>query len=321
MGNYLLRRVFQIPITLLGIIVFLFLLIHLAPGDPIIALAGEYGNEAYYSEMRAKFGLDRPVYEQLGVYLLALVRGDLGYSYVIGQPVAAIILSRLPTTLLLMGTAFLISSVSGIVMGVLAARKPDSPVDLSISIFSLVGYALPVFWLAQMMIFFLAGKLGWFPIYGLTSARERYTGFRLAVDVAHHLALPAAALAVQQVALVTRLTRAGMIDALAQPFATAVRAKGVSDRRLHLRHALRNALLPVVTVLGGRVGYLFTGAVLTETVFAWPGLGRLLLEATINRDYPILMGMFLMISGMVIVFNLLTDIIYVYIDPRIKYDR
>ena len=319
MSRYFLRRLLQVPPLLLGIVVLTFVLIHLAPGDPIVALAGEYGNEAYYAQMRAKFGLDKPLPEQLVIYLAALARGDLGYSYAIGQPVAKIILGRLPTTLLLMLTAFTLSTTGGILLGVLAARRPHSATDLSITTTALFGYALPVFWLAQMMIFFLAVQLDWFPVYGLRSVRERYTGWRLALDVAHHLALPATALAVHQVALISRLVRAGMLKALAQPYALAARAKGASQRRVLLWHALRNALLPIVTVLGGQVGFMFAGAVLTESVFAWPGLGRLLLEATYARDYPILLGLFLLISATVVLTNLVTDLVYAGLDPRIRY--
>lgn len=319
MTAYLIRRLLQVPLMLFGVVVFTFVLIHVAPGDPVITLGGEYGDAAYYAEMRAKFGLDRPVIEQLFIYLGQLARGDLGHSFITGQPVLQVILSRVPTTLLLMGTSVVFSTIVGVVLGVLAARRPFSTVDTFISVLALFGYALPVFWLAQMMIFFLAAKLGWFPIYGLTSARERYTGMRLALDIGHHLALPMAALAVQQLAVVTRLTRSGTIESLKQPYILAARAKGVPERRLLLRHSLRNALLPVVTVLGGRVGFLFAGALLTETVFAWPGLGLLLFNATRARDYPLLLGIFLLISTAVIFANLITDLWYVYLDPRIKY--
>lgn len=315
MSQYLLRRLLQIPPLLLGIVVFTFVLIHIVPGDPIVALAGEYGDEAYYAQMRAKFGLDRPLPEQLVIYLAALARGDLGHSYTVGQPVAQIILSRVPTTRLLMITARALSTTIGLGLGILAARRVLAATDTTITTLSLCGYALPVFWLGQMMIFLLAVQLGWFPTHGLTSARERYTGLRLALDIAHHLALPATALALHHVALVSRLTRIGILEALAQSCALAARAKGVSGRRMLFRHAL----LPVVTVLGGQVGFLFAGAVLTESVFAWPGLGRLLLEATFARDYPILLGMFLLISAMVLATNLITDLVYAWLDPRIRY--
>lgn len=319
MSRYFVRRLLQVPPLLLATVVFTFALIHLAPGDPIVALAGDYGNAAYYDQMRAKFGLDKPLPEQLVIYLAALVRGDLGYSYALGQPVAKVILSRLPTTLLLMLTAISLSTVAGVVLGVLAARRPYSAADFAITVLALCGYAVPVFWLAQMLIFLLAVQLDWFPIYGLWRVRERHTGLRLMLDMAHHLALPAIALAVHQVALITRLIRSGMLEALAQPYTLTARAKGVSQRRVLFHHALRNALLPVVTVLGGQVGFIFTGAVLTETVFAWPGLGRLLLEATYARDYPLLLGLFILISATVILTNLFTDLVYAGLDPRIRY--
>lgn len=319
MARYFFRRILQVPFMLLGIVVFTFTLTRLAPGNPVITLAGEYGDQAYYDQMHAKFGLDRPLPEQLAIYLVTLARGDLGYSYVMGQPALRVILSRVPATLLLMLTSFILSTTLGIFLGVLAARRSQTPTDASIVTFSLLGNAIPVFWLAQMMIFFLAARLGWFPIYGMTSARVQHTGFNLVVDIAHHLALPVAALTIQQLALITRLTRAGMLEAQAKPYTLAVRAKGATEPRLLFRHALRNALLPVVTILGGRIGFLFAGTVLTETVFAWPGLGRLLLEATLSRDYPILMGIFLLISLSVIIFNLITDFVYAFLDPRIKY--
>lgn len=316
---YLLRRLLQVPLLLLGVVIFTFMLIHIAPGDPIVALAGEYGNEAYYEEMRAKFGLDRPLAEQLALYLKNLAQGNLGYSYTFGQPVSQIIFGRLPTTLLLMGTALVLSTTLGIGLGVFAASRPDSALDMTITTLSLVGYAVPVFWIAQVMIYFLAVQGDWFPVHGLTSTRERYTGVRLALDVAHHLALPATALAIQQVALVTRLTRAEMLETIVQPFVMSARAKGLKERQVLIGHALRNALLPVVTIVGGRIGFLFAGAVLTETVFAWPGLGRLLLDATLARDYPVLMGLFILVATSVILANLVTDFIYATLDARIVY--
>jgi peptide/nickel transport system permease protein len=319
MTQYLLRRLLQVPPMLLGVILFTFFLIHAAPGDPIVALAGEYGNEAYYEQMRAKFGLDRSLPEQLVIYLGNVVRGDLGYSYRSGRPVLQVIGSRVPATLLLMSTAFVLATTLGIGLGVLAAQRPYTLTDTTITTFSLVGYALPVFWLAQMMIFFLALRTGWFPTHGMTNAREQYEGWQWVVDVGHHLALPAAALAVQQVALVSRLSRAEMLEVLVQPYVLAARARGIGWWTVVGRHALRNALLPVVTILGGRIGFLFAGAVLTETVFAWPGLGRLLLDATLARDYPILLGMFILVSTAVILANLVTDVIYALLDPRIQY--
>jgi peptide/nickel transport system permease protein len=319
MTQYIFRRILQVPLLLFGVVVFTFILIHVAPGDPIVALAGEYGNAAYYEEMRAKFGLDRPIQEQLGVYLINLVQGDLGHSYTYGQPVVKVILDRTPTTLLLMITALILSTPLGIGLGMLAASRPRGLLDTAVTILLLSGYAIPVFWLAQLAIFGLALKGGWFPVQGLTNARERFTGLELAIDVAHHLALPASVLAVQQIALIGRLTRSEIIETISQPFILVAHAKGLRRRQVLFSHALRNALLPVVTVIGGRVGFLFAGAVLTETVFAWPGLGRLLLDATLARDYPILMGILILVSVTVIIANLLTDLVYAWLDPRIAY--
>lgn len=321
MISYLLRRLLQIPPLWLSIVIFAFFLIHAAPGDPIVLLAGEYGNQAYYDEMRAKYGLDRPLPEQLGRYLRAVVSGDFGYSFKYGQPVLAIILSRAPATLLLMGTAFGLSLVVGIALGVLAAWRPYSYGDFAINVVALTGYSLPVFWLAQLAIIYLALHLGWFPVQGMSGARMKLAGWPLALDIGRHLALPAMVLATQQVALITRLTRAAMIENAVQPYILAARARGVGVWALLLRHSLRNALLPVVTIVGSRIGFLLAGAVLTETVFAWPGLGRLLLDAAQARDYPLLMGLFMLISAAVIGANLMTDIAYTLLDPRVDFSR
>ena len=319
MTYYLLRRLIQVPVLLLGVVTFNFILIHAAPGDPIVALAGEYGNAAYYEEMRARYGLDRPVPEQFVNYLTNVMRGDLGHSYGYGRPAATVILDRLPTTLLLIGTALIISTPAGIGLGTIAARWSDTPLDSAIRVVLLIGYALPVFWLAQLMMYLFAVRGGWFPTHGLTNAREQFSGVQLMLDVGHHLFLPAVALAAQQIALVGRLTRSEMLNELSQPYILTARAKGAGERIVYLSHALRNALLPVVTVVGGRLGFLFAGAVLTETVFAWPGLGRLLLEATQSRDYPVLMGMLILVSLAVILANLATDLMYAALDPRISY--
>lgn len=304
---------------LLGIVVVLFMLIHLAPGDPIVALAGEYGDAAYYESMRVKFGLDRPISEQLLVYLTNVLRGDLGISYTYGQPVMRIILSRLPATLLLMVTALVVSSVVGIALGVLAAHRPHSLRDIGISSLCLMGHAVPVFWLAQMLIMLLALRLDLFPVQGMTTAREHYEGVRYGLDIFRHMVLPVVALTAQQLALTARLTRTSMLEVLDQDFILTAHAKGMPEWYVVRRHGLRNALLPVVTVIGGRMGFMFAGAVLTETVFAWPGIGRLLIAATLNRDFPILMGLFIVISVAVLVSNLVTDIAYAFLDPRIRY--
>jgi peptide/nickel transport system permease protein len=318
-ARYLLRRLAQLVPAVAGIVLVAFVIIHVAPGDPVLALAGQHGDAAYYAFMRAKFGLDRPLPEQLVVYAANVVRGDLGTSYVHGRPVVAVLLERLPATLLLMTSALLASSLAGIPLGVAAARRPDRPADLIVRIATLVGYVTPSFWLAQIAALTLALGTGLFPVQGISDARRAWTGWRYVGDVIHHLALPALVLAANELALTTRMVRAGVLDALATDYIRTARAKGLPEPAV-VRHALRNALLPVVTVIGGRIGMLFTGAVLVETVFAWPGLGQLLLSSIQTRDTPVLLALFLLVSVAVILTNVITDLTYAWLDPRIRYD-
>jgi peptide/nickel transport system permease protein len=318
-ARYLLRRLAQVVPAVAGIVVIAFVVIHAAPGDPVVALAGQHGDAAYYAFIRAKFGLDRPLPEQLLVYAANVARGDLGRSYVHGRPVVAIVLERLPATLLLMASALAASSLAGVVLGVAAARRADRPTDLAMRIAALVGYATPSFWLAQIAALTLALGTGLFPVQGITDARQTWTGWRYAADVVHHLALPALVLATNELALTTRLVRSGVLEALATDYIRTARAKGLPERAV-IRHALRNALLPVVTVIGGRIGMLFTGAVLVETVFAWPGLGQLLLSSIQTRDMPVLLALFLLVSLAVIMTNVMTDLAYAWLDPRIRYE-
>jgi peptide/nickel transport system permease protein len=318
-GRYLLRRLAQVVPAVAAILISTFVVIHVAPGDPVLALAGQHGDAAYYALIRAKFGLDRPLPEQLLVYAANVVRGDLGVSYVHGRPVISVVLERLPATLLLMTTALIASSIVGIALGVTAARRADRPADLIVRFAALIGYATPSFWLAQIAALTLALGTGWFPVQGITDARHVWTGWRYAADVIHHLALPALVLAINELALTTRLVRTGVLQSLATDYIRTARAKGLPERSV-VRHAFRNALLPVVTVIGGRIGMLFTGAVLVETVFAWPGLGQLLLSSIQTRDVPILLALFLLVSLAVILTNVVTDLAYVWLDPRIRYE-
>jgi peptide/nickel transport system permease protein len=212
-----------------------------------------------------------------------------------------------------------LSSVGGVALGVLAARRADGPGDFLLRSGALLGHAMPSFWLAQIAAITLALGTGLFPVQGLTDARQSWTGGRYLLDVLHHLVLPALVLAAGELALTTRLTRAGVLEGLATDYARTARAKGLPDRAV-VRHALRNAMLPLVTVIGGRVGMIVTGAVLVETVFAWPGLGQLMLSSIQTRDVPVLLGMFLLVSVAVIIANLLTDLAYAWLDPRVRYD-
>ncbi|HEU4371438.1 MAG TPA: ABC transporter permease [Methylomirabilota bacterium] len=317
--RYLLRRLLQVVPAVAGIVLLAFVVIHVAPGDPVVALGGEHGDEAYYAFIRAKFGLDRPLPEQLLTYVTNVLRGDLGQSYVHGRPVAHVVGERLPATLLLMGTALALSSIIGVWLGVLAARRADRPADLAVRTAALLGHATPSFWLAQLAAITLALGTGLFPVQGITDPHQSWSGWRYALDVLHHLALPALVLAAGELALTTRLTRTGVLEGLGTDYARTARAKGLSERAV-VRHALRNALLPVVTVIGGRVGMLCTGAALVEVVFAWPGLGQLMLSSILTRDIPVLLGLFVLVSLAVIAANLLTDVAYAWLDPRVRYD-
>ncbi len=317
-GGYALRRLAQVVPTLVGVLVITFFVIHAAPGDPVVALAGEGADVEQVAAMRARFGLDRSLPVQFGAYAVRLAQGDLGTSIVRSQPVTSVIGERLPATLLLTGTAMVISTVGGIALGTLAARRPFARLDLGLNLSTLVGYSVPSFWLAQVALILLGLRAGIFPIQGMTNARLEQRGLPLYLDIAHHLALPALVLAASELALLTRLTRSKVVGELSKPYVRTARSMGVSGSRILVRHALPNALVPVVTVIGSRFGALVGGAVLVETVFAWPGLGQLLVAATRTRDYPVLLGMVLLASLSVMVANLASDLVAARVDPRIR---
>lgn len=305
---------------MLGVLVLTFLLIHLAPGDPVYVLVGEHGaTREFIEEIQREFGLDRPILEQLAIYLGRALRGDLGYSYYYSQQVAILILERLPATLLLMLSQLAVAIIGGVGLGVISARRPYSLLDNVTTTGALIAYSMPVFWSGLMAILLFSSALGIFPAQGMFSLRTSPTGVARFLDILHHLALPALTLGLVNLALYVRLTRASMLEVLGLDYVRTARAKGLRERRVVVRHALANALLPVITVTGISLGRMIGGAVLTETVFGWPGLGRLMFESLGRRDFPVMMGMFLFISVAVIVANLLTDLCYGFLDPRIRY--
>ena len=315
---YVARRCLQAIPLLLGVIVANFLIVQLAPGDPIQVLVGDYpAPPEYVAQMAEALGLDKPVTTQLWRYLGRVVRGDLGFSFVFQRPVAALLLDRLAATLLLMLAAIAAAAVVGTGLGILAARRPYSAVDALTTAGSLCGYSIPVFWLGQMLIVVLAIRLDWFPAQGMQSLREVRTGLGAWADVAHHLALPALALMTRYVALYARLTRSSLIEVLDEDYVRTARAKGQGETWVLFRHALRNALLPVVTIFGLNFGQVMAGSVLTETVFAWPGIGRLMFDSILARDYPVLLGGFIVVSAVILLANLLTDLAYGLLDPRV----
>lgn len=317
--RYALWRLVQIVPTCAGILLVGFLLIHAAPGDPVLALAGDGGDEAYYERVRDKFGLDQPLVVQLGTYASNVVRGDLGTSYTQGRSALDVVLERVPATLLLTATALALSTLLGVAAGIAAAARPHGARDALISATSLGLYATPVFLVGQVMMLLFALRLGWFPVQGMTTARESYTGLTHVADVAHHLVLPAIALAAQEVAAVARLTRAGLLDELGRDHVRTARAKGAGEARVMIKHALRRAMLPVVTLVGGRVGQLVAGTIVVEAVFSWPGVGGLLVSSVQARDTPIVLALFFVIAVAVVLANLLTDLAYRWLDPRVRY--
>lgn len=320
MLGYVIQRLVQLVPILLVIVCANFVLLHLAPGDPIVYLIGDASvSEEYVAELRARYGLDRPIYEQLVHYLLQVAQGDLGYSFVSREDVSTILLSRLPATLLLLGTQFVLAIIFGTLLGVVSASRKGSAVDQGVTVLSLIGFAVPAFFLAQMLMLIFSLQLEWFPAQGMRSLRHNLTGFAAALDVLHHLVLPATTLTIFNMALIARVCRASMVNTLQLEFIVFARSKGVRERAVVWVHALGNAFLPVITVIGLNFRTLIAGAILTETVFAWPGLGRLTFDSITSRDYPVLMGILLVIGITVVIGNLLTDLAYAYLDPRVRY--
>ncbi|MEJ8857766.1 ABC transporter permease [Variovorax robiniae] len=313
-------RLIQGLALVLAVVVLNFVLVHAAPGDPVETIAGASGgmSEEMMTELRKQYGLDKPLYVQLGVYVGRVVTGDLGYSYFFNLPVTQMIGERVPATLLLVLSAVLSAFIIGTGLGVLSARKPNGVLSQFITVLSMVGFAAPVFWMGIMLVILFASVLPIMPVSGMRSLDSSGGGIGDIVDVAHHLVLPTLTLALVYLAQYSRLARSSMLDVLGSDFIRTARAKGLADRVVLYKHALRNALLPVVTVLGLQFGNVMAGAILVETVFNWPGLGRLAFEAVLRRDYPTILGVLLFSSIVVIVMNLLTDVAYRLIDPRIK---
>ncbi len=317
--EYLLKRVVISCLMIPAIIVFTFLLLRLAPGDPAVMMAGEGATPDFVEMIRKVYGLDKPLYEQLAIYMSKLLTGDFGYSFTFKRPVLEVILDRVPTTILLAGTGALIAIAFGVLLGVVAAIKKDSFTDSAISSLTLILYSIPIFALAQFLVLFLVIQYRLFPLSGYVSLGVSPSDpLKFTLDVLWHLVLPASSLALIQMATYVKLTRTSMIEALYSNYIIAARARGLNSRRILLRHALKNALLPIVTMAGIQLGLIIGGVVITETIFSWPGVGRLTIEAIDARDFPLLLGIFIFTSVSVVVANIVTDIVYTYIDPRVK---
>ncbi|THF62117.1 ABC transporter permease [Pseudothauera rhizosphaerae] len=319
-ARFLRRRIWQVVPVVFGIALLNFLILQLAPGDVVDVLAGEAGaaTPEYMAQLRASFGLDRPLPVQLAYYLKNTAMLDLGFSFRQNMPVLQLILERLPATLLLMIAAMGCAVVSGVVLGVISARFVHRAADRAVSVFVLVTYALPTFWLGLMAIVLFSARLGWLPSSGMTDIGADLGGFEYLWDVARHTVLPALSLATFYLAVYTKLVRTAMLEYFGADFIRTARAKGATETRITLFHALRNALLPLMTMLGLQLGSILSGAVLVESVFSWPGLGRLAFESILARDFNLLLGILLFSSVMVTILNIFVDVVYAVLDPRIE---
>jgi peptide/nickel transport system permease protein len=315
-SRFLVRRLLLLVPVLMGVSVIVFLVLHLAPGDPAEIMLGSQATQADRVRLRAELGLDDPLHVQYFRWLGHVVQGDLGRSLWMRRPVLGEVLVRLKATLILTGTALVISSLGGVALGIMSATRPNSVLDRASAVASLFGASMPVFWLGIVLMVIFALTLGWLPASGMYAP---YGGGDL-VDLLRHLVLPALTLAAASVTIVARLTRSAMLDVLGQDYIRTARAKGLVERRVVVRHALKNALVPIVTVIGVQAGYLLGGAVLTETVFAWPGVGTLMVQGILARDIPLVQGCVLVVALTFVLVNLSVDLLYAWLDPRIRYE-
>jgi len=333
MFRFFLTRASLLVPTFIGMTLLAFFLIRLVPGDPIETLAGERGiDPARHAALLKDYGLDKPLFTQYGIYIGRVLHGDLGKSVITQEPVMSEFLALFPATVELALCAILFALLLGIPAGILAAVKRNSLFDHGVMATSLTGYSMPIFWWGLLLILFFSVQLGWTPVSGRISVQyfiEPVTGFLLIdsllsdekgafASALQHLILPAVVLGTNTLAVIARMTRSAMLEVLGEDYIRTARAKGLAPLRVVSVHALRNALIPVVTVIGLQVGVLFTGAILTETIFSWPGVGKWLIEAIGRRDYPVLQGGMLLLGVIVMTVNVLVDVAYGLINPRIR---
>lgn len=314
------QRLFNAIGLLLAVVVLNFLLIQMAPGSIVDTIAGEMGgiSQELMDKIRADYGLDKPVHEQLWLYISNILHGNLGYSYFYDVPVIELIWEALPQTLLLVITSLSLALVIGTICGVIAARRPNGKFSYFITVLALVGFSAPVFWTGFMLLIVFASLIPIFPPAGIVLPSLQPGTLEYVLDILHHMVLPVVSLSLIYLAFYSRLARASMLDVLGSDYIRTARAKGLSNLVVTYKHALRNALIPIVTIAGLQFAQIFSGAVLVEAVFTWPGLGTVALESILRRDGPTILGVLLLSSVVVVVFNLLTDLTYSLLDPRIR---
>jgi peptide/nickel transport system permease protein len=317
---FLLRRLGHSVLMIVGIAVLTFFVLHLIPGDlaDYMAAQGGGGDAAYVADLRARFGLDQPLWLQLFTFLSSLIRLDLGYSFRDNLPVIDVIKTRLPATLLLMSVSIAFAFIAGALLGAISAMRVHKVTDAVISFLAVLGYATPLFWLGLLMIYLFTVKLGWLPSSGMRTIGRPAAGWDAVADVARHVLMPALTLALFYMAVFVRLMRASMLEIATLDFVRTARAKGMSEFRVYFGHIIANAMLPMVTMLGVQISTILGGSVVVETVFGWPGLGRLTYDALVARDVNLLLGILFLSSVLVIATNLLIDCLYSVLDPRIE---
>jgi ABC-type dipeptide/oligopeptide/nickel transport system permease component len=302
---FVIRRLLLAIPTLFGVLIVAFLLLYVAPGDPVMAMVGERADEQTIARLRQELRLDDPLPVQFGHYVAGIARGDLGRSYITNRPIRNDIIERFPKTLQLAGSAMLLATICGVTLGIFSARNPGGLIDRVGLGIAYLGISFPVYWVGLLLILLFAVTLHWLPPSGFGGLR--------------YLALPALALGMRSIAFLARMTRSSMLDSLGADYVRTARAKGLSERLVVGRHALRNALIPIITVLGLDFGAYLTGSILTETVFSWPGLGRYVVNAIARRDLPAIQGSVLFLSVVFVLVNLITDLAYAKADPRVTY--
>ncbi len=314
------QKILYAVLLLLAVITLNFLLLHLAPGDPVDTIVGEMGGATpeLIAQMRAEYGLDKSFPEQLFAYISRVARGDLGTSFSYNQPVTSVIMGRIGATLLLVLTALVIAVFVGALLGVIAAQKPKSFFSHLVTVISLLSYSAPVFWTGIMLLILFSYLIPIFPSFGMSEVGAKGTGLDYLFDVLRHLVLPVITLASIYIAVYSRMARASMMDVLGSDYIRTARSKGLNERVVVYKHALKNALLPVVTMAGLQFSQLIAGAVVVEAVFSWPGMGQLAFEGILRRDYTLLLGILFISTLIVVVVNIFTDLTYKLLDPRIK---
>lgn len=332
MAKYLIRRLLEAVPVILGVSILVFSLIHFIPGDPATVLLGERASEANVADLRERLGLDRPILEQYFVWAGNILRGDLGNTIRGNIPIRNEIRNRFPATVELSLVALFLATIIGIPVGILSAVRRNSLFDTFSMLGALIGVSIPIFVLGLLLIFLIGVELRWLPFIGRLSTGvtiTKVTGLHTVdaiisgnwpalKDAARHLVLPAVTLMTIPLAIIARITRSAMLEVLNQDYIRTARAKGLSERKVITLHALRNALLPIVTIVGLQLGTLLSGAVLTETIYSWPGIGKWLFDSIVARDYPIVQSVTLLIALIYVIVNLLVDMLYIVIDPRIR---